>query len=102
MRMNEVVTQFIDKHLVTGIDRAARNHLTLAIGVTGINLEILTKNLRRSVNFETLSGAFDPRKREKKEKLLLGDVLDHVLVIRNDINVVASADHEIDYLFEKV
>src|SRR5689334_5808952 len=94
MWMNKVVTQLIDKHLVTGINRSAGDHLAFGVRVTRINLEILSKNLRWSINGESLPGAFDSGKGEEEEIFLGGDVFDHILVAGDNVDVVTTPHHK--------
>ena len=102
MRMNKVVAELVDENLVARVDRAARDDLAAMIGVAGIDLEILPQNFRRRVDREGLVIALDARESEEKEKLPRSHILDRVLLSRDDVDVVAAEDDEIDDLFEKV
>ena len=88
--MNEIVAELVDKHLIAGIDRAARNDLPRMINVAGIDLEILLQDLRRRINREALVIALDARESEEEENFLLVTSLDRVLLVRDDIDVVAA------------
>ena len=49
MRLNKVVTAFIDKHLVARVDRASGDNFAAMKKPTGKNVEILTKGVGRGV-----------------------------------------------------
>ena len=48
--MDKVVAEFVDEHLVAGIDRASRDDLAAMIGPAGKDLKILSQNFRRRVD----------------------------------------------------
>src|SRR5262245_15452606 len=102
MGINKVVAKLIDKDLVARVDGTPRDHLARMINVAGINLKILPQDFRRTINREGLVIAFDPRKREKEEKLFRSDILDGVFLSGNDVNVITAEDHKFDDLPNKV
>src|SRR5689334_5015969 len=102
MGMNKVVTQLSNKDLVICVDCDARDHLHLSIGVDRVKLEIMPENLRRRIDGKGLSGAFDSRKGKEEKKFLRRNVLDHVVITRNNVDVVTPANHEFDPLLEKI
>ena len=90
MRMNKVITELIDKDLIAGINRPARDDLAPAIDIAGIDLEVLAQNFRRRVDGEGLVIALDARDGEEEKKLPRSDAPDRVVRPGNDVDVVPA------------
>jgi hypothetical protein len=54
MRLNEVITEFIDKDLIARVHCAFGNDVAATISVAGENVEIVTESLRRRVDEKIL------------------------------------------------
>ncbi len=96
MRLDEIVAELIDENLVAGVDRAARDHLAAAVDVPGPDLEILAQGIRRRIDEKILARADDAGKGEEEAKLLRHDPLHAVVFLRNDVDVIASEDEELN------
>ena len=73
MRLNKVVTAFIDKYLVARVDCASGDNFTAMAKPTGKDIKILTERIGRSVYEEILPLAYQPRK-GKKEGIFFGRI----------------------------
>src|SRR6266403_2854867 len=54
MRLNEVITEFIDKDLIARVHCALGNDVAATISVAGENVEIMTESRRRRVDEKIL------------------------------------------------
>ena len=54
MRLNEVITEFIDKDLIAGVHCAFGNDVPATISAAGENVEIMIQSLRRRVDEKIL------------------------------------------------
>src|SRR5437660_389554 len=96
VRLDEVVTKFIDEDLIASVHRAARNHLPTLKGSTQVNVEIMLKRVLWAVNpIKMLALARDLRKRKKEKNFLRLDLSDLVLAIGDNVDVIATQHNEL-------
>ena len=92
MRFDEVVADFIHEHLISGVDRAARDDVAGLIVSAGQHVKILPERFRCGVDEEALPFADDARKGKKERELPRNDLRDPILLRRDDVDVVAAED----------
>src|SRR5437588_10337773 len=103
MRFDEVVAEFVDENLIPSVNRAARNHFTGMITHPRRDLEIIAQMIGRTVNpIECLVPAFDSRECEKEENLFLLNLQYFVLLLRDDVDIIAAAQNKFGDLSQNV
>ena len=102
MRLNKVVTAFIDKHLVARVDRASGDNFAAMKKPTGKDVEILTKRVGRGVYEKALPLTHQSRK-SKKEGYFLWHNLENLIVLtRHHVDVIATQNNEFDDLSQNI
>src|SRR5690348_11601164 len=102
MRLNKVVGAFVDKHLIAGVDCTSGNHLAAMTKPHGKNAEILAKRVRRRIYKKTLMLTYHARKGKKESHFLWYDLENLVVFVRNDIDVIPTANHKFNDLSHNV
>jgi hypothetical protein len=90
MRLNEVITEFIDKDLIACVHCAFGNDVAATISAAGENVEIMIESLRRRVDEKILLLADQSRKGEEKENFFLLDLKDLIILARDNVDVIAA------------
>src|SRR4051794_18151362 len=95
MRPNEIVTELIDENLVAGIDRAASNDITFFVTTARRDSEILLQRIRRRIDKIAAVVADDLGKGKKERILLRDDLLDDLVLVGNNVDVVAAQNKKL-------
>src|SRR6266576_7099048 len=101
MRFYEVVSEFIHKHLVAGVDRSFGDDLTAAVGPTRIHVECAFQDLGRCINQPVLVKANYSGKREEEEEFLLLHLQDLIVLGRDNVDVIAPAQNKFSDLLQQ-
>jgi hypothetical protein len=102
MRLNKIVTAFVDKHLIACVDRPSGNNLAAMKKPTGRDVEVLTKRVGWGVNEKTLPLTHQSRKGKKECYLLWHDLKKLVVFAGNHIDVIATQKNEFDDLSQNI
>ena len=94
MRLDEVVTELVDKDLVSGVDRATGDDIAAMISVARRNMKIRAQCFRRCVNQKLLVLADDARKGKEEREFFRHDLHDFVVLLRDDVDVVATENNK--------
>src|SRR5262249_22070296 len=95
VRLNKVVAEFIDKHLIARVDRASGYDFAAMTKPTGKDVEILTKRVRRGVYEKTLPLTHEFRKSKKERDFSRHDLENLVVLARNNVNVIATQNKDL-------
>ena len=98
MRLNKVVTAFIDKHLVAGVDCTCGDNFAPMTKPTWKDIEILTKRVGRSVYEKALPLTHQSRKGEKEGYFPRHDLENLIVLTRHHVDVIATNNNEFDDL----
>ena len=100
--IDKIIAQLIDKDLVAGVDRAARDQFSAPAGAADKHVEIVAERFRRRINQILLTHADDARQGEEEEKFLLLDLHDLVIGARHHIDVIAAQHDELGHLPQQI
>src|SRR5215467_10977880 len=90
MRFDEVIAEFVHKHLIARIHCTSGNDLTTTIGAAWKNVEIVAEGIGRCVNEIILLLADQSRQREEKEDFFLLDSNNLIILSRDNIDIIAA------------
>ena len=94
MRLDEIVTELVDKDLISGVNGAARDNFATMIPVARRNMKISSQRFRRRVDQKILMLANDAREGKEEQEFLRHDLYDLVVLLRNDVDVIATEDNK--------
>src|SRR3954469_2200726 len=102
MRLHKIVAEFVHEYLVAGINGAAGNDLPFAVGFAGRHSECGLQHIVWRINQQVLTIAHQPGEIEKEQELFRFDLKDLIILTRHHIDVVATADDELQRLLEDI
>src|SRR5690242_19604549 len=94
VRPDKIITKFVHKNLITGINVAARDHLPAFVMRPACHLEIVRQRRLRSVDPMRPSVSDDSRPGKEEKILLFYDFPDGLVFGRDQIDVVAAEDEK--------
>src|SRR6266404_3211809 len=102
MRFDEIITDFIDEDLIARVHIAARNYFTAPADPPRKNVKIMAERFWRRVNQKMLTLASEPGECKKKEKFSLIELYDLVILLRDNVDIIAPEDDELADLPQKI
>ncbi len=94
MRLDEVVTELVDKNLISCVDGTAGDDIAAMINVARPKMKIRAQRFRRRVNQKLLMLTNNARESKKECELFRHDLNDFVVPLRDDIDVVATENNK--------
>ena len=91
---DKIITKFVHKNLITGINVAAGDHLAAFVTRTACYLEIVRQGRLRSVDPMRSPVSDDSRPGKEEKILLFYDFPDGLVFGRDQVDVVAAQDEE--------